>query len=286
LLKKIQNDQKAIFPLTLEQIFALAVELREILMAFALKADKLENSYDARLLLTSIFELYSVFIIRPILVENSSKILHITQPKMEVANFRKLVNLLDASILENYETSQDFFKFNDSNFAVQLIEAFTSFLKNYNHVSHITQTFKIASHYGNPDLYRAVHQLFKYIQYKQEFPQILAFSIMNFAIQQKNELQFQLFASTVNEFLNSEKKTSIKFEVVKIVLKSLPPFFKKINAHENRMVILKFIKTFMGKCLQNEAAEAQGWIMKVTSDMTLREKEIEAVDRFNKEIWG
>jgi hypothetical protein len=26
--------------------------------------------------------------------------------------------------------------------------------------------------------------------------------------------------------------------------------------------------------------------MKVTSDMTLREKEIEAVDRFNKEIWG
>lgn len=286
LVNKIQNEQKTIFPITLEQVIQYACEIRERLTVLVMETEKMQNCYDTMMLLTSFFDLHCAFTIRPIVIENSSKILQISQPKMEPTVFRKLVNLLETSIESNCEIGsalKEHFKFNDSNFNVELIDAFTNFLKSYHHLPSIIQVFKILSHYGDVDFEGSIYSLLKFIQYKKNFHQIIGFCIMNFVVMKKNNADFSVFAHAINNFLINEERVDIKVKVVEFVLNNLPTFMKKIQTHDNRMRIFKFLSIFMKKySKKDEAIKICNLAAKITSQFCLKKNEAIAVENFIK----
>ena len=98
LVKSLDANETAIFPLSIEQVVNYASELRGQLLKFLEKCKKIDSNFDCYMFVSSLLELHYRFSIRPMLIENGERALYVKQPKMEKNHFHKIISLVEAAI--------------------------------------------------------------------------------------------------------------------------------------------------------------------------------------------
>lgn len=273
LVKKKRENKEVQFPLTLKDILTLASDLRDKLVPIVKGKELFANLYEAKQILTSLFQIIYDFHIRPIMLESAQSVLFIRQPKIEQTTFKAIIESIQSHILIYHVEKSNMLSLNDVNYSRGILLSLSEFLKNYSHRVDYTPIFKIIALLHDENLHNSIINILKFLQSKSGFVKLLGLSIVYFVIEEDINNVFSAFATSLNDYLIEQDLEHLQFDVVEFILDNLPEILTKVSKSKNRLLILKNIQIFMPKVTKGDMLIVDYLVSMAIKDLQLKKTE-------------
>lgn len=286
IVKRKREAQNLRFPVTLEDVISMVSDLRHKLTTLVKKEVLFENVYEAKQILTSIFDTFAAFHIRPVMIDGSKSVLSVRQPNLDKATFKAIIESVELNICiyqeETSSTTNRLHKYNDFNFSRKILNSLLDFFKNYFHNFDCTPVFKIISLLHEDNFHNSIVNILKFLQLNPDFVKIVSLAIMVFVVEEDRNVDFPVFSFSLNEFLIDHGLQQARFNIVEFILTQLSALFKRVANSNNRLLVLKNIQIFMPILNEDQLKLAKIRVMMATKDLQLTKIEKDTLVEFLK----